>query len=150
MTNYHSNGKQPVAIRDGDIMHYFESASEAAQHIGCHVSLIGKKLRGELRNTVINNRYFVDVEETKRLRTFVNTQREIYRQKTDTILVRDNGYTCNIKVEDMKDPKLLIAKYCGMLSVKKLAEITQKSTKEVRQLFEECWEDPAYEKYVRG
>lgn len=149
MTNCHGNGKQPVAIRDGDIMHYFESASEAARHIGCHVSLITKKLCEE-RNTVIYKRYFVDVEETKRLRTFVNTQREICRQKTETIPVRDNGYTWNIKVEDMKEPKLLIAKYCGRLSVKKLAEITQKSAKEVRQLFDECLEDPAYEKYVRG
>ena len=130
-------------------MHYFESTSEAARHIGCHVSLITKKLCEE-RNTVINKRYFVDVEETKRLRTFVNTQREICRQKTDTIPVRDNGYTCNIKVEDMKDPKLLIAKYCGRLSVKKLAELAQISAKEVRRLFDECWEDPAYEKYVRG
>lgn len=130
-------------------MHYFESGSEAARHIGCHVSLITKKLCEE-RNTVIYKRYFVDVEETKRLRTFVNTQREICRQKTETIPVRDNGYTWNIKVEDMKEPKLLIAKYCGRLSVKKLAEITQKSAKEVRQLFDECLEDPAYEKYVRG
>lgn len=99
---------------------------------------------------MIYKRYFVDVEETKRLRTFVNTQREIYRQKTETIPVRDNGYTWDIKVEDMKDPKLLIAKYCGRLSVKKLAELAQISAKEVRRLFDECWEDPAYEKYVRG
>ena len=149
MTNCHGNGKLPIAIRHEGKILYFESQKDAAYFCRVSTPVLAERIKKK-SHTPINGEYYIDFEETKKIREIAGVC-DTKIERVDVIPVKDdNGFTLNIKACDFKDPKLLIAKYCGRLSVKKLAELAQISAKEVRQLFEECWEDPAYEKYVRG
>lgn len=148
MKNSHSNGQVPVAIRRKDKVWYFESQKEAALFCGCSASLIHDRLKNYSEKP-IDKEYIVDFGETEKLRRVAGFEIEKPAQ-ISTSVKSANGYTWNIKENEINDPKLLIAKYGGKLSIKTMAELLDISTKEVRQLFEECWNDPAYEKYVRG
>lgn len=149
MTSCHSNGKLPIAIRHEGKILYFESQKEAAYFCRISTPVLAAKIKGK-SHTPIKGEYYIDFEETKKIREIAGVSYKKI-ERVDVIPVSDdNGFTLYIKTDDFKDPKLLIAKYCGRLSVKKLAELAQISAKEVRRLFDERWEDPAYEKYVRG
>lgn len=149
MTNCHGNGKLPIAIRHEGKILYFESQKDAAYFCRISTPVLTERIKKKSL-APIKGEYYIDFEETKKIRDIAG----VYDAKIETVKVvhvRDeNGFTWNVKLDELKDPKLLIAKYCSKLSTKQLAELTELSTKEVRRLFEECWKDPAYEKYVRG
>ena len=150
MANYHSNGKLPIAIRHEGKILYFESQKEAALFCGCSRSTINQRIN-KFSFTPINEEYYIDLEETNKLQVVAGYGKGTQKQNVETIPAKgDSGFVWNVKVNELEDPKLFIAKYSGRLSVKKMSELLGISTKEVRQLFEECWNDPAYEKYVRG
>lgn len=149
MTNCYGNGKLPIAIRHEGKILYFESQKEAAYFCRVSTPVLATKIKGK-SHTPIKGEYYIDFEETKKIREIAGVSYKKIERVDVTPVKDDNGFTLYIKTDDFKDPKLLIAKYCSKLSTKQLAELTELSTKEVWRLFEECWEDPAYEKYVRG
>lgn len=143
----HSGKGRPIVfIKDGEVV-CTQTIAEAAKYLGTSTTTVRQLFYGcEVNGAVLDKERTLEAWDELGLRDIEET--DPAREKVVARVMLETGTYKRIKASELEDPMAFICKYDGSLTVRQIAQILGIKPKDVREMYDRCWDSEYYRKML--